>query len=674
MLFIKSKIIKIIKYSFYFLILLIIFIFYELISLDTSYINKSAFSVDVNNVRNPQVKKIVRNIDNRLGQFYFKISKKKQREFYEVDLNKYNNLPDEIIVKPKLNNLTLTNGKNTNNEKNWKRSHGNHSSNKFSNLKKINKNNISLLDLAWTHSFEKKGNIPGNPIYFNGTIFLSSTDKSLVALNAINGEKKWEYKTEGKAARRGLMIHGEKNPKIYFCDLKNLIALDAKNGNPIKKFGKNGKIKLKKHCQITPVIVDDKIIIGTFEPSVETYDLNSGKLLWRFYLKEKNNKFFRYGGKRYDYSGGNPWGGISADLDRKILYVSTGNAGQFYEGTTRPGNNKYSNSIVAIDIDKKKLLWEFQEIEHDIWNYDIASPPILTSIKKNGKIIDVVVVPTKFGNTLVLDRLTGNNVFEYIKKKVPLSEVPGEKTSFYQKVFSLPEPFSNQYFKEDDITNISKESYNFVKDKIKGANFGLFSPNSVDKKNIIYKGGAQWMGASIDNNNSIMYLTSNDIPSLIWLEKNKSKGYYEYSMKSEFLIDHLGYPGSKPPWGRLSSIDLSSGKKIWEVPFGEYEELTKLGISKTGTYNFGGVTGTAGGLLFATGTLDNKIRAFDSSNGKEVWDYKMSFSGSTPPTIFEYLEEQYVIVVSTGSVTLKSTYPKISKYGNKIYAFKLMKK
>ena len=182
------------------------------------------------------------------------------------------------------------------------------------------------------------------------------------------------------------------------------------------------------------------------------------------------------------------------------------------------------------------------------------------------------------------------------------------------------------------------------------------------------------MGASIDNNNSIMYLTSNDIPSLIWLEKNKSKGYYEYSMKSEFLVDHLGYPGSKPPWGRLSSIDLSSGKKIWEVPFGEYEELTKLGISKTGTYNFGGVTGTAGGLLFATGTLDNKIRAFDSSNGKEVWDYKMSFSGSTPPTIFEYLEEQYVIVVSTGSVTLKSTYPKISKYGNKIYAFKLMKK
>ncbi len=664
---------KIFKYFLYLLTLLIIFTFYELVNIDSTYVNKSAFSIDVNNVRNPQIKKIVRKIDNLFGQVYFSLNKSKQKEFYENNLNYYNSLPDEIIVKPKLTNLTLSNNKSINNEQNWMRSHGNHSSNKFSNLKKINKKNVNLLDVAWTHTFDKKKDIAGNPIFYQGTIFLSSTDKSLVALDALNGKKKWEFKTEGTAARRGLLINDEKNPKVYFCDQQNLIALHADKGKPVKEFGNNGIIKLKKNCQITPVIMDDKIIIGTFEPSIEVYDLKSGKILWRFYLKEKNEDYFRYGGKRYDYSGGNPWGGISADLERKILFVTTGNAGRFYEGTTRPGDNKYSNSIVAIDIEKKKLLWEFQEIAHDIWNYDIASPPILTSIKVNNKKIDVVVAPSKFGNTIVLDRLTGNNIFEYKKKKVPLSNVPGEKTSYYQKIFSLPKPLSRQYFEESHITNISKKSFEFVKERIKDTTYGLFVPNSIDKKNIIYKGGAQWMGASIDNQNSIMYVTSNDVPFLIWLEKIKTNDYYDYSIKSDFLVDHLGYPGSKPPWGRLTSINLNNGKKIWEIPFGEYENLTKQGIPITGTYNFGGVTGTAGGLLFATGAQDNKVKAFDSSNGNELWNYQLPFSGSTPPTIFEHLGEQYVIVVSTGSYSLKQAFPKFSKFGNKIFAFKLPK-
>ncbi len=670
---IKSSTKKIIKYFFYFLILLVVFILFELTSLDNTYVNKSSFSIDVNNVRNPQIKKIVRKLDNFFGQVYFSLSSSKQKEFFENDFNNYDKLPDEILVAAKLDNLTISNGKNNNNNENWKRSHGNHSSNKFSNLTQINKKNVNSLEVAWTHTFEKKKDIAGNPIYFDGTIFLSSTNKSLVALNASDGKKKWEFKTEGVAARRGLIINDDKNSKVYFCDQQNLIALHADKGKPVKEFGNNGIIKLKKNCQITPVIMDDKIIIGTFEPSIEVYNLKNGKLLWRFYLKEKNQDYFRYGGKRYDYSGGNPWGGISADLDRKILFVTTGNAGRFYEGTTRPGDNKYSNSLIAIDIEQRKLLWEFQEIAHDVWNYDIASPPILTSIKINDKKIDVVVAPSKFGNTIVLDRLTGNNIFDYKKKKVPLSTVPGEKTSYYQKIFLLPEPLSRQYFEESHITNISEKSYNSVKEKIKDATYGLFVPNSIDTKNIIYKGGAQWMGASIDNQNSIMYITSNDVPFLIWLEKNKTNDYYDYSMRSEFLVDHLGYPGSEPPWGRLTSINLNTGKKIWEIPFGEYENLTKQGVPITGTYNFGGVTGTAGGLLFATGAQDNKVKAFDSSNGNELWSYKLPFSGSTPPTIFEHLGEQYVIVVSTGSYSVKQAFPKFSEFGNKIFAFKLPK-
>ena len=664
---------KIFRYLLYVVFLLSIFIVYELVSYDSSYINKSAFSIDANNVRNPQVKKIVRTIDNLFGKFYFNLSKNKQNEFFDNQINLYNSLPDKRFVASDHSNLTLSNNMNSNNNKDWKRSHGNHGSNKFSNLKKINATNVSSLEVAWIHTFDEIGDIPGNPIFYDGTIYLSSTKNSIVALDALNGKKKWEFKTEGMAARRGLLID-EKRSKIYFCDQKNLISLNSSDGSLNKKFGDKGLIRLKKNCQITPVIIDNNIIIGTFEPSIEVYDISNGKLLWRFYLKEKNTSFFRYGGKRYDYSGGNPWGGISADLQRKILYVSTGNAGRFYDGVNRPGNNKYSNSIIAIDIKNKKLLWEFQEIEHDIWNYDIASPPILTSIELNKKNIDVVVTPTKYGNTLVLDRLTGKSIFDYFEIKAPLSNIPGEKTSFYQKEFNLPESFSNKYFKENDVTNLSEKSAKYIKNQIKNATFGFFVPHSTDRKNIIYRGGAQWMGASIDNTTSIMYLTSNDIPATIKLKKSKSESYYNYSFNYEILVDEDGYPGSKPPWGRLTAINLSTGKRIWQIPFGEYKELTKLGIPKTGTYNFGGVTGTAGGLLFATGSLDKKIIAVDSSNGNELWSYELPFSGSNPPTIFEHLGEQYIIVVATGSATLNNTYPKISKLGNKVYAFKLQDK
>ena len=663
------------KFFIIFLILLSSIIFYEVISVDNRYINRSTINIDVNNIRNPQIKKFVRKIDLYVGSIYFNLSKKKQDEFYSQDLERYKSLPEEEVILPASDNLTISNNKNYNNLTNWKRSHGNHSSNKFSNLKKINTENVKDLDVAWVHEFDKKGDIPGNLIYFDKTIYLSSTDRSLVALNAKDGNKIWEYKTQGMAARRGLIFNEENKSKIYFCDQGNLIALYASNGNEVKKFGKKGKIKLKKKCNITPVIINDKIIIGTFEPAVEIYDINKGELLWKFLLKKKNKKYFRYGGKRYDYSGGNPWGGISADLEREILYVTTGNAGRFYEGTTRPGNNKYANSIVAIDIKNKKLLWEFQEIKHDIWNLDIASPPILTSIKRKDMQIDVVVVPTKFGNTLVLDRLTGKSIFGYTNKKVPLSSVPGEKTSFYQKVFDLPEPFSKQYFKNSDITNLSIESQEHVISQIKDSTFGFFVPHSISKKNIVYKSGAQWMGASIDNRSGIMYVPSNDIPNLIWLKKTKKKyTYYEYGMNTKLLEDHLGYPGSKPPWGSLTAVNLNTGKIIWKVPFGEYKELSKKGIPITGTYNYGGATATAGNLVFATGTLDNKLRAFDSRNGQELWSYTLPFSGSSPPTVYEYNNEQYILVSSTGAISLRKAYPGKFKPGNKIYAFKLKKK
>ena len=658
----------------YFALFLILIILYDLTSVDFKYVNRNAVTIDVNNVRNPQIKKIVRRADLFFGQLYFDLSKKKQDEFYSQDIKKYNDLPDEIIVPASFENLTLSNGKSINNLTEWKRSHGNHSSNKFSNLKKINTENVNKLGVAWTYTYESKNVVPGNPIYFDGVIYVGTPNKGIVALSALDGKKIWEHKTEGQAARRGMMIHEDKKPKIYFCDQMNLIAIYASNGKYVSEFGKKGKIKLKKYCQITPVIFKDKIVIATFEPSIEVYDRIKGKLLWRFYLKEKNNKYFRYGGKRYDYSGGNPWGGISADLDREIVYVTTGNAGFFTDGTTRPGKNKYSNSVVAIDIKNKKLLWDFQEIEHDIWDFDIAAPPILTSINLKNKKIDIVVAVTKTGDTLILDRLTGKNIYGYINKKVPLSTIPGEKVSFYQKKFELPKPFAKQIFDLNDITNISKESYDYVYNKVKNTDFGFFVPTSTKRKNVVYGlgGGAQWMGASVNNDKGILYVPSNNMARIIWSKKQKEKyKYYVYPFFQEILKDQNGYPGSKPPWGNITAIDLNNGETIWQIPFGEYEELKKKGIPTTGQTNMGGITGTAGNLIFATGTLDKKLRAYDSRDGSEIWSYQLPYSGSSPPTIYEYNGEQYVLVTSTGSSSMYNWYGKQAPKGDKVFAFKL---
>ncbi len=663
---------KIIKLISLILLLLTSFVVIEMISISTKYINKPILSFDINNVRNPQIKKFTRNIDNLYASILIKFSKEHQGHFDQKE-RQFEELPEYKFISAKIDNFTISNFRENNNLYDWKRSHGNHSSNRFSDLKKINLSNIKNLDLAWIYEFKEiNRDIQANPVIADGKIFIPTTGNSIVSIDAVNGRKIWEYIVNSTPARRGLIYWSEKNTsRIYFCAEKKLISLNSENGQPIKNFGKNGIVKLKNRCKISPVILKDNLVIATVEPALDVYNLISGKLLWKFYLKKKSEKK-RYGGKRYDYSGGNPWGGISADTKRGIVYLTTGNAGSYFVGVNRPGNNEYSNSIIAIDVFNKKKLWDFQEVKHDIWNFDIAAPPILTTIKKDNLDIDVVVAVTKIGNTIILDRLSGEPIFNFREKKAPGSKLPGEKTAYYQPYLNLPEPFSKQVFSKDEISNISIKTSDYIKNKIRNSKFGFFEPHEIGKKNIFFgfHGGAEWMGASINNNNGIMYVNSHNIPWIGNIYETKNKfSYYKYLSKFERLFDENGYPGSKPPWGNLTALDLNSGKIKWQVPFGEYDELTKLGVPLTGTENYGGVTGTAGNLIFATGTIDKKIRAFNSLNGKEVWSYQLEYVGSGPPSIYSINNEQYIVVASTGSSSLSNAYS--VNFGNLIYCFKL---
>ena len=669
---------KIFRYFIYFVLVFLIYIFYELSSINYKTVNRNIFSISLDNIRNPQVKKMMRGLD-RIYSSLLLLSDKNKSYFDNQDLR--DDLPDKKVIK-RTNQYSENLFPKKNNGKNWLRNYGNSASNRFSSLKLINKTNLDKLDLFWKYEItgDPVRDIQSNVIVAEEKIFIPTSNKKIIALNALNGQILWEFRLKNSSPRRGMVYLKENNnfsSRLIFSSYNYLISLNASNGKLTENFGNNGKIKLKRASITSPAIYKNKIIITTSEPAMEVYDLNKGNLLWKFILMKKINK--RSGGKRYDHSGGNPWGGFSLDKQRGIAFITTGNAGRYFNGVNRPGKNNYANSIIAIDLKKREKLWDFQEVRHDIWNLDIPAPPILGSITIGGKKVDVVIAVTKLGNTIVLDRISGKPIFDFHLKKAPRSKIPGEKTNFYQPAIQIPEPFSKNIFNLKEITNINDKSREYILEKIKESNFGFFEPYELGKKNIQFNfhGGAEWAGGSFDLKNEKLYISSSNIAweTEVKLIKKKNRfsipDYYKYNSEFKRLVDQNGYPGSKPPWGTITSIDLKTGKISWQIPFGEYKELTKAGVPLTGTENYSGVTGTESGLLLATGTLDKKFKIFDTNNGQELWSYSLPFIGSSPPITYQIGNEQFILINSTGSFSLKKGYPELVEFGNLIMVFKL---
>ncbi len=652
----------------------ILVISYDLISYDPNYLNRSSINFDKNNLNSKKVKKLFSFVENNYLSLKYKISIDYKNYWKIEDEEKRNNLPEKIFIKGKTDDFLPGKSKNEINNylKNWNRSHGNILSLRYSNLDKINSNNVKNLQLAWIYnSRDGKKGIQANPVIYKGKIFIPTPGNSIVCLDGMNGNVIWKYKV-GRgfhAAKRGIQIWEDKRNKItklFFTNDDQIISLDAKTGKPIKEFGKNGVIKAGS-SPVPPIVLSEQLVLVTFKPSIEVYDIYSGKIKWKYYLREGSKK-------TPDFKGGNPWGGLSADDKLGVIYLATGNPHPNYIGVTRPGKNLFSNSVIAFDIKNKKKLWHFQETCHDLWNNDLPAPPILTTIEKYGKRIDVVVVVTKLGNTLVLDRHSGESIFDYEKIRVPTSKLIGEKTCSHQPVFKKPEQFAKSEFRDSDVTNLTERDNEYINSVVNKSKFGLFETYETNKNTIQFgdNGGAVWSGASIDPFKNIMYVTANDIPWIIEVKLESKIGVPNYSAKAKPLRDLNNYPGSKPPWGTLSAIDLVSGKKIWQVPFGHYKELKEKGLI-TGTENFGGATATLGNIVFATGTMDKMIRAFDSENGQELWSYEMPFIGSAPPSVYEINDEQYIVVPASGGIVLKMFYPNEVIQGDAVLAFKLRK-
>ena len=645
--------------------------------IDTGFVNQSSITYSYDNLNSNFIKKIHNLINSTYENFLFN-NIDKHKDYWKIeDKFKRDNLPNFKILKSDKNfTESITELKNTGIS--WYRSHGNNSSNRFSSLKKINKNNAKDLIVALT--FEHEGflnDIQANPIVVNGIIYTPITGGYIAAIDGTNGNLIWKSKQYGNfVAKRGLLYYqsniNDEPSKLFFSNRERLICINALDGKPIETFGKEGRIRTGLNV-LTPVIYKNNIIIVTWDHAVEVYDLTNGKKKWK--LKYKKDIKTRVGGKKFINDGYNPWGGISLDDKRGILYFTTGNPHYYFDGTQRPGDNPSSNSIIAIDLNEKKVIWRFQETSHDIWNSDIPSPPILSSVNVENKKIDIVLAPTKRANTLILDRISGEPIFDFRYRKVPTSKVRGEKTSPYQPFLNLPEPFGKNEFFYEDLWSYDLEKLEAIKKKYKKHKVGFYNTYELNKKNLQYNfnGGAEWMGASVDHKKGIMYVTSNNIPwetSIDQIEDNSSD-IPSYSSIFQRALDEKGFPITRPPWGTITALNLNTGKIIWQVPFGEYEELSKIGVQITGTENFGGVTGSEGDILFATGTLDKKFYVFDSSNGRILYSKKLPFIGSAPPTTYSVNGKQYVIIHSTGGKTLETGYPDLVETGNKIVSFSL---
>ena len=254
--------------------------------------------------------------------------------------------------------------------------------------------------------------------------------------------------------------------------------------------------------------------------------------------------------------------------------------------------------------------------------------------------------------------LSGRPLFEIADKKAPESTVPGESTSRTQPVPIKPAPFSKTVFRKDDVTDISDEQSTHVLEELGKLVYGKeFMPPSLEGTVIMpgFHGGATWSGACFDPRTTILYVNSNNVPNIMQLEKAPEGSPFAYKHKGyKQFRDQLGYPAIKPPWGLLSAINLNSGEYEWQVPLGEFPELTAKGIPPTGTETFGGAIVTAGNLVFIGGTKDEKFRAFDAASGEVLWEYQLPAGGYATPCTYMVNGRQYVTIAAGGAGKLRT--------------------
>jgi quinoprotein glucose dehydrogenase len=577
---------------------------------------------------------------------------------------------------------------------------------RYSLLGQINADNVRNLQVAWryhTSDSGEKTTIECTPIVMDGVMCITTARTKVVALNAATGEKLWQFDPFEDHARKWIKASGGVNRGVafwsddrtpgqrrIFAALSDgrLVSLDAKTGKLDPAFADGGQLDLRKGIErdiskmsygstSAPMIFQDFVVLGFSNDEghpgapgdIRAFDARSGVERWRFHTvpRPKEEGYDTWPSKAWEQRGGaNAWGGFTLNEANGILLCGTGSAGADFHGGDRQGANLFANCTLALDARTGRRLWHFQTVHHDLWDHDNPCPPLVVNVQHDGHAVDAVAQLTKTGYCYLLDLKTGKPLFPVREQPVPPSDVPGEVAYATQPMPVKPPPFARQGFTDNDVTTLSPQARDYVRNQLKSLRYGLPSmPPSLQGTVVApgFHGGATWSGASFDPSTGFLYVNSNEFPAVIALEADGLGGYKFGGYRN--LTDDAGYPAIKPPWGRLTAIDLNKGDFAWQVVLGEFPELTARGIPPTGTENFGGTIVTAGGLVFIGSTKDEKFHAFDKRTGKLLWEHQLNAGGYAAPCTYAVGGRQYVIIAAGGGGKLNT------KSGDEFVAFAL---
>lgn len=437
--------------------------------------------------------------------------------------------------------------------KNWMAYRGNDGITAYSGLTQIDTANVNQLQVAWTfrtHDNIGNSSIQCNPLIVDGILYAVSPRQKTFALDAKTGKQLWLFDpyvgdTVSSGVTRGLTWYEKGDDKrIFVCARHRIFSLDARTGKPFDHFGDSGYVDLRKGLRndadiakysilnTSPgVIYNDMIIVGSsmgetytdMPGNIRAYDVNTGKLKWVFNTIPRPGEFGydTWPPENYKHAAGcNAWSGLSIDRKRGMLFAATGSPGFDFHGGNRKGANLFANSVLALDAATGKYKWHFQVSHHDMWDYDLPCPPILVTIKKDGKPVDAVVQLSKQGWIMVFDRESGKPLFPIEEHPVETSRMPDEFSSPTQPFPLKPAPLARHHFDTTLVTDISKESHDYIMNEISKYSYGdIYHPQHTEGIVQVpgFRGGGEWSGGAFDPESNIMYIGANDIPNVVQL-------------------------------------------------------------------------------------------------------------------------------------------------------------
>ncbi len=603
-------------------------------------------------------------------------------------------------------------GETSSDDTSWPVYGGDPGGHRWSPLGDITRENVGGLEEAWTYRHGDMSTGDGawratsafelQPILVDGTLYGCTPMNRVFALDPATGAERWTFDPKldpsggyaNQLVCRGVAHWRDpeaaegaacSNRIITATNDARLIALDAATGDKCVGFGTAGEVSLKAgtveerwlgEYQVTsaPTLLDGVVVVGSAisdnsrvdAPSgvVRGWDARTGALRWAWDLSPPG--YPRPADGSYVLGTPNVWAPMSVDPQRGLIFVPTGNPSpDYYRGAGLPKLDHYGSSVVALRGATGEVVWSFQTVHHDLWDYDVPAQPVLADVPLNGESVPAVIQATKMGFLFVLHRETGEPIYGVEERAVPQGGAPGETISPTQPRPLKPEPLVPTHMEKAwGFTfwdrGACQETYDASRYE------GMYTPPSLEGS-VMYPGnagGSNWGSVAVDPTRSWVVANVMDFPWLVKLVPRAEEAAVRaanpgaeiatqdgtpYAMQRSPMLSPFGVPCSEPPWGSLVVVDLATGKIRWQVPLGTVRDLTPLPIPwKAGTPNMGGPLVTASGLVFIGAALEKTVRAFDIETGEEIWSARVPSSANGTPMTYRVRGRQYVVFAAGG--------------------------